>query len=257
MEKSDMEKNAPAEGQDKKKGGKNKNRGTHVKAKLLDTFYGHPMKDMKLIVVTGTAGKVEVAHFVHEILQAAGQPVAIMATENGFRLGTLHKFLSKSWKAGSNYVVVTAPAEALNADIFYGLPVHIAALTNYLDASMASSPAEDYAAAGKTLFQMDPGFVILNRDDKNYEKFSDFAGTKGTLTYGSDRFSNIQIVSSQLYKKGVEATLAIGTTRFTVASFLTGEPIVSYMAAAAAIADALHVTTEKISEGIANYQPEA
>lgn len=230
-----------------------KNRTTRMRAKFLDTFYGHPLKDMKLIAITGTAGKVEVAHFVHEILRAAGQPVAIMASESNIKVSALHKFLSKAWKAGANYVVVTAPAEALSSDVFYGLPVHVAAITNYMDASIAETPVKEYVGAAKTLFDMEPDYVVLNRDDRNYSELSTFAGQKGTLTYGCDKFSNIQIEHAQLYKKGVEAELAIGTTRFTVASFLTGEPIVSYMAAATAIADALHVTPEKISEGIANY----
>lgn len=234
---------------------KTANRTTRIKAKILDTYYGHPMKDMKLIAVTGTAGKVEVAHFVHEILRAAGQPVAIMASEANIKVTALHKFLSKAWKAGANYVIVTAPAEALDGDVFYGLPVHVAALTNYVDASIAMGPVEDYVKASKTLFKMNPDFVVLNRDDKYYNELSTFAGQKGTLTYGHDRFSNIQIESSKLYKKGVEAELAIGTTRFTVASFLPGEPTVEYMAAAAAVADALHVTPEKIAEGIANFEP--
>ena len=256
MEKSELINQAPEKDSPKnsKRGQRaSKNRGTRLRAKLLDTYYGHPLKDMKLVAITGTTGKVEVAHFVHEILRAAGQPVAIMASESNIKVSTLHKFLSKAWKAGANYVVVTAPAEALSSDVFYGLPVHIAAITNYMDASMVEKPVSDYVEAGKTLFNMEPDYVILNRDDKYYPELSAFAGQKGTLTYGQDRFSNIQIESSQLYKKGVEAELAIGTTHFTVASFLTGEPGVSYMAAATAIADALHVTPEKISEGIANY----
>ena len=54
---------------------KKSNKGTKIKAKLLNTYYGHPLKDMKLICITGTAGKVEVAHYVYEILKAAGHPV--------------------------------------------------------------------------------------------------------------------------------------------------------------------------------------
>ncbi|MBR3366131.1 hypothetical protein IKG48_03380 [Candidatus Saccharibacteria bacterium] len=267
MEKSDLEvkdmneqENTPVdsledtnEKKEKKAKKSGKNRATKFRAKLLDTYYGHPLKDMKLVAITGTTGKVETAHFVHEILRAAGQPVAIMASESNIKVSALHRFLSKAWKAGANYVVVTAPAEALASDVFYNLPVHIAAITNYMDASIAEIPAEDYVEAGKTLFNMDPDYVVLNRDDKHYPELQVFAGQKGTLTYGRDKFSNIQIEESTLYKKGVEAELAIGTTKFTVASFLTGEPIVSYMAAATAIADALHITPEKISEGIANY----
>lgn len=255
MEKSNTPKNDQTETVKKaqktvKKGGK----GAKIKAKLLNTYYGHPLKDMKLICVTGTAGKVEVAHFVYEILKAAGHPVELLASESAIKMTTLHKFLSQSWKSGANYVVVTAPAESLEKDVFYDLPVHVAALTNFVPSSLDAPSADEYVASEKILFRMDPEFVILNRDDAHYNEFDTFAGTDGTLTYGQDRFSNIQILSSKLYKRGTEANLAIGTTRFTVASFLTGEPVVSYMAAAAAIADALHITPEKITEGIANYE---
>jgi UDP-N-acetylmuramyl tripeptide synthase len=227
-----------------------------LKAKLLGTYYGHPIKDMKLICITGTTGKTEVANFVHEILKAAGQPVSIMASDSEIKVGALHKFLSTAWKAGSNYVVVTAPAKSLEKEVFYDLPVHIAALTNFVPASLSDPTANEYASAETALFNMNPAYVVLNRDDSHYQDFTEFAGREGTLTYGSDRFSNIQIIRSKLYKMGCEAELAIGNTNFTVASFLTGEPVVSYMAAAAAIADALHITPAKIEEGIANYDPD-
>lgn len=227
-----------------------------LKAKLLSTYYGHPIKDMKLICITGTAGTVEVANYVHEILKAAGQPVAILASESPFKVGALHKFLSTAWKAGANYVVVTAPAKSLEKDVFIGLPVHIAALTNFVPASLDAPSAKEYTSGEETLFNMEPDFVILNRDDANYQDFTHFAGREGTITYGSDRFSNIQISNSKLYRKGTEAELMIGSSNFTVATFLTGEPYVSYMAAATAIGDALHITPEKIAEGIGNYDPD-
>ena len=227
-----------------------------LKAKLLGTYYGHPIKDMKLICITGTTGKTEVANFVHEILKSAGHPVSIMASDSEIKIGALHKFLSTAWKAGSNYVIVTAPAKSLEKDVFYDLPVYIAALTNFVPSGLEDPSASDYASAESALFNMNPDYVILNRDDSHYQDFTSFAGREATLTYGSDRFSNIQIVKSKLYKMGTEAELAIGNTNFTVASFLTGEPTVSYMAAATAIADALHITPEKIVEGIGNYDPD-
>ena len=227
-----------------------------LKAKLLGTYYGHPIKDMKLICITGTTGKTEVANYVHEILKAAGQPVSIMASDQEIKIGALHKFLSTAWKAGSNYVVVTAPAKSLEKEVFYDLPVHIAALTNFVPSGLDDPTAGEYASAETALFNMNPAYVVLNRDDSHYQDFTEFAGREGTLTYGSDRFSNIQIVRSKLYKMGAEAELAIGNTNFTVATFLTGEPVISYMAAAAAIADALHITPAKIEEGIANYDPD-
>ena len=92
--------------------GKNKNGGLKskrqkLKAKMLKSYYGNPMRDMKLIAITGTTGKVEVAHYVHEILRSTGEQVAVLASEAPFKMGVLHKFLSDAWKAGANYVIVT------------------------------------------------------------------------------------------------------------------------------------------------------
>ena len=227
-----------------------------IKAKLLGTYYGHPIKDMKLICITGTTGKVAVAHFVHEIMREAGQRVAVLASDSTIKVGTLHKFFSDAWKAGANYVIVTAPADSLDKDVFYGLPVHLAAMTDFLSAGLDSPSAAEYAMSSTTLFKMDPEIVVLNTDDGNYNEFRNFAGTQATVTYGHDHSAAVDIEDSKLYKKGAEAHLNISGTRFTTATFLTGEPAVSYMAAAAAIATALHIAPDPIIDGIAAYDPD-
>ena len=216
-----------------------------IKAKLLNTYYGNPAKDMKLICITGATGKIEVANFVHEILKAAGQPVAILASEDEIKVGGLHKFLSTAWKAGSNYCVITASSTSLEKEAFFGLPIYVAAITN--SANLANE---------SILFKMNPNYVVLNHDDQNYDDFSKFAGRDATVSYGSDRSSNIEIISSKTYKYGTEAKLTIGSTNFAVGSFLTSKDTASYMAAATAIADSLHITPEKIAEGISNYDPD-
>ena len=228
-----------------------------LKAKLLGSYYGHPIKDMKLIVITGTSGKCTVAHFLHEIMREAGQRVAVLASDETIKVGTLHKFFSDAWKAGANYVIVTAPEESIEKDVFYGLPIHVAAMTDYLDHSLATGTAAEYEADPSTPFDMEPEIVVLNTDDANYQHFKDFAGTLATVTYGSDYSDLIRIENFQLYKHGVEAQLDVSGAKFTVASFLTGEPVVSYMAAAAAIATALHIAPDPIIDGIASYDPEA
>ena len=231
-----------------------KKKGHKFKAKLLDTYYGHPIKDMKLICITGTTGKTTVAHFVHQILESAKQQVAVLASDQEIKVSTLHKFFSDAWKAGAEYVVVTAPATSLEKDVFYGLPIHLAALTDYAPASLDAP--KDFKSAESTLFDMSPEIVVLNRDDAYYHDFHNFAGTKATVVYGSDYSSDVQIESSKLYKKGSEVHLNLSGNRFTVASFLTGKPIIHYMAAATAIATALKLTPENIIDGIANYEPE-
>ena len=233
-----------------------KTKTQRARAKFLSSYYGNPIRDMKLICITGTSGKSIVAHFVHEILRAAGQHVAILASDAPIKTSVLHKFFAEAWKAGSNYCVVTAPAESLKNNVFYNLPIHVAALTDFVPAGLNSPSAPEYAEAESTLFKMNPEIVVLNEDDANYLEFSKFTGRDQTLTYGTPRSANIRIETAKLYKKGTEAHLALGSNRFVCASFLTGETIIPYMACASAIAISLHISTDVISEGIANYNPE-
>lgn len=237
-----------------KKGGF-KARSQKMKARMLKSYYGNPLKDMKLIAITGTTGKVVVAHYVHEILKATGEQVAVLASDQPFKVGILHKFLSDAWKAGANYVIVTVPAEGLRDNTFYGLPVHIAAMTNFVTAGLSDMEPEEYLESEKTLFKMKPEYVISNLDDINYDTFSSFKGSKGTLTYGQSN-ADVKILNSKLYTKGTEATLSIKSEIITVATFIPGETSVSYMACAAAIAQAMNISSDKIIDGIAEYEPE-
>ena len=226
-----------------------------IKAKALKSYYGNPMKDMKLIAITGTTGKTIVAHFVHEILRTANEQVAVLASDQPFKISMLHKFLSDAWKAGANYVVVTVPAEGLRDNVFYGLPVEIAAMTNFVTAGLKDMEPKEYLDNEKTLFDMKPEIVVLNHDDINYDTFSEFKGKNKTITYGQSS-TDIKILNSKLYNGGTEATLSIKTDIVNVATFVPGETAVSYMACATAVANALGINNEKIVDGIAEYLPE-
>lgn len=225
-----------------------------VKAKLLKSYYGNPAKDMKLIAITGTTGKVTVAHYVHEILRASGEQVAVLASDQPFKMSMLHKFLSDAWKAGANYVIVTVPAEGLRDNIFYGLPVNVAAMTNFVTAGLHDMEPEEYLESEKTLFDMKPEIVVLNGDDLNYDTFADFKGSKETIIFGQSG-ADVKILNSKLYPKGTEATLSIKSEVISVATFIAGETAVSYMACAAAVASGLGISTDNIIDGIAEYNP--
>ena len=238
----------------KKKGGL-KEKSQRFKAKVLRSYYGNPLKDMKLVAITGTTGKTIVAHYVHEILRASGEQVAVLASEQPFKMGMLHKFLSDAWKAGANVVVVTVPAESLKDNIFYGLSVNVAAMTNFITAGLDDMTPEEYLENEKTLFDMKPQVVVLNKDDLHYDTFSNLKGEKASYCYGMSG-ADVKILNSKLYPKGTEATLSINAEILTVATFLTGETVVPYMACAAAIATSLGVDKERIADGIAEYNPE-
>ena len=167
----------------------------------------------------------------------------------------LHKFLSDAWKAGANVVVVTVPAEGLKNNVFFGLPVTVAAMTNFVNAGLDAMTPEEYIENEKTLFNMKPQIVVLNKDDVHYDAFSNFKGSKETISYGLSG-ADVKILNSKLYPKGTEATLSIKAEIVTVATFLTGETVVPYMACAVAIANGLGIPIENIIDGIAEYDPE-
>lgn len=235
-------------------GGKKRFRLERAKVKLLASYYGHPARDLKLICVTGSTGKSTVAHYIHEILRAASQPAAILASDREIRATVLHKFLNDAWKAKVTYAVITAPAAALSAETFYGLPVYAAAMTDFVPSGLTDADLNSYLEAKEILFRMDPEVVVLNRDDAHYPDFAQFRGKTETLTYGASSDSDVKIEGSKLYRRGTEANLSFGGREWTVASFLTGEPTVSYMACAAAVATALNIAPAAIAEGIANYE---
>ena len=218
-----------------KKGGL-KAKTQRIRAQLLNTYYGKPIEDMKLIAITGSTGKT-----------------VVFASDQPFKASVLHKFLNDAWKAGANYVVVTTPTETLKNNVFYGLPVYIAAMTNFVTSSLKDMTPEEYLEDEKTLFDMNPENVVLNYDDLNYDTFKDFKGKKRTATYGHAS-SDVKILSSKLYKKGTEATISTRGEIRTFATFVPGETAVSYMACAVAISELLDIKTDIIAEGIANYE---
>lgn len=239
----------------KKKNGGLKRKAQKLKAKVLKSYYGNPAKDMKLIAITGTTGKVLVAHYVHEILKAAGEQVAVLASDQPFKMSMLHKFLSDAWKAGANYVIVTVPAEGLRDGVFDGLPVAVAAMTNFITAGLNDMSPEEYLNTEKTLFKMTPEIIVLNSDDLNYDTFCKFNGKDKTVTFGQTS-ADVKILNSKLYNKGTEATISISSEILTVATFVPGETAVSFMACAVAITNALGISHDSIVEGIAEYLPD-
>lgn len=241
--------------QNQNKNGGAKAGAQKMKARLLKSYYGNPAKDMKLVAITGTTGKTIVAHYVHEILKASGEQVAVLASDQPFKVGMLHKFLNDAWKAGANVVIVTVPAEGLRDNVFYGLPITVAAMTNFVTTSLKDMTAEEYLEDEKTLFDMKPEITVLNRDDLNYDTFAGFRGTRETLTYGQTGLTT-KILNSKLYPKGTEATLALKSEIVSVATFIPGETAVSYMTCAATIAMGLGIDKDYIIEGIAEYDPE-
>ncbi len=216
-----------------------------VKAKFFKTYYSNPAKDLKIIAITGTNGRDVTAHYMQEIIRERDKRVGIVIDPKS--TSDLYKQLFKIWKTGSDYAVVATTSAALANHLFYGMPIHIAILTDALEDTDAKA----------ILFNTKPDYSILNRDDANYRMFAEYPTKTAAFSYGSDRDSDLRVRPGRLYKMGSEASLTYNSERFDVATYVTDPNAAYYMAAAATAAFALGFNSDNIVDGIANYEPKA
>ncbi|MFV0484992.1 MAG: Mur ligase family protein [Candidatus Saccharimonadales bacterium] len=227
-----------------------------VKAKFAAAYYGNPSKDMKVIAVTGANGKATVARFVQEILKATDPKAGLIeGTERALTPASLQKQMSKSWRAGANHVVVAVSTEDLRNQAFDGVPLHMVVMADSLGAEGAQETGGDYDLVKSGLFEGQPEYAVLNYDDPYFEYVEKYPTKKGAVSYGNDKNADTWVSRTKLYKKGAEATLTQNNSGFDVATYMTGEEAVPYMAAAATAGLLLGADIDAIVDGIASYEP--
>ena len=223
-----------------------------AKAKFFKTYYSNPAKDLKIVAITGTNGRDITAHFVQEIIKQRDDRVGLIIDPKS--TSDLYKRLFKIWKSGTDYAVVSVDSAALANHLFYGMPIHVAVITDDINESPAYGAESENAKA--ILFNTQPDFSILNRDDANYRVFVEYPSKTATLSYGNDRSSDLKVTPGKIYKHGAEAALFYNGERFEVATYITNPNVSYYMAAAATTAFALGFQSDHIVEGIASYEPD-
>lgn len=227
-----------------------------AKAKFFSTYYSNPAKDLKIIVVTGDLGRDIVAHYLQEIIKHKDPKVGLIIDPQ--TTSQLYKELYQVWRTGTDYAVVTAQAYAIARHLFYGMPIYAAVLTDSQpEQSSVMTPEISAADAKAILFNKEPVFSILNREDPNYETFAQFPAKTATLTYGRDRDADLRINRSKVYKVGTEANITFKNESYDVATYVTSEIAVNFMAAAALTASAMDFSQDFIVDGISNYEPKA
>ena len=225
-----------------------------AKAKFFATYYSDPAKDIKIIAVTGDNGRDVTAHYLHNILLTRDEKTGLIIDPKS--TSDLYKQLYKIWRTGADHAVISVDSTGLANHLFYGLPIFVAIMTNTSEprtvASVITVPGHEAQAI---LFNTQPSFSVLNRDDPNYDLFAQYPAKTAVLTYGHDSLCDLTINRSKLYKQGTEANITYSGTKFDIATYVTGEQAVHYMAAATLAALALDFPKESIVDGIADYEP--
>ncbi len=229
-----------------------------AKAKLLATYYSNPAKDLKIIAITGDKGRDIVAHYLQEIIKTRDQKVGLIIDPQS--TSDLYKQLYQIWRSGTDYAVIATQAHAIANHLFYGMPIYAAILTDSQEQGTASSVMNtdiNTDDAKAILFNKEPVYSILNREDPKYELFAKFPAKTATLTYGRSRDADMRINRSKVYKVGTETNVTYRGESYDMATYVTDEEAVNYMAAAALAASTMDFNSDFIVDGISNYEPKA
>lgn len=241
------------------------------RVKAVSARYGYPAKGLRVIAVTGTNGKTTTINYINAILKAAGHKTAMFSTalieiDGKSQLNDLNatvgstarmqQFFREAKKAKVEYVVLEITSHALHQHKLDGVPIEAAIMTNLTQDHLDyHHTMEEYAAAKGLLFDKEPRYIVLNRDDEWFEFFDQFEAGEQKMTYGEHEEAEAHIERIKLYKKGSEADVVFDhQTKVELATHLPGKFNISNMTAAATIAYLLGVKVDDIVSGVADLE---
>ena len=227
-------------------------------AAMSANLYGNPAKALKIIGVTGTAGKTSVCCHIRNIISAWGCGCGMIGTvENAREMGVtgglttplppeLHRMLYGFVAAGLRYAVIEASSQAIEQGRLFGIDFEVGVFTNlgrdHLD---YHGDMESYFEAKAALFAKCRAAAV-NTDDEYGRRLAgrlgEFSGF--SLNGGDITAKNIQFVDGytdfELALSGRLYPVRVGAGRYSVYNAL----------AAAAAARAIGVPPITIAEGL-------
>lgn len=242
-----------------------------AEAVAANVRYGFPSRPMQVIMVTGTNGKTTTATFLGSILRKAGKKTGVLTTAhfeiNGQRFDndqnatvlhpmTLQSKLAEMRKHGVDTLVLEVTSHAIEQHRIWGIPVHVAIMTNLTQDHLDyHGTMENYAAAKARLFQRRPKFIVLNHDDEWFNYYDQFPPGEQSITYGTHMDADVQLQGAKLHREGTQAHLSIDhQTEMELVLRLPGKFNVYNAMAATAAAYLMHIKTEVIQDGIEAVQ---
>ena len=130
-------------------------------------FFTHPARDMTMVGVTGTNGKTTSTYLLKAILEARGEKVGLIGTNQNM-IGQevlpterttpesfeLQKLFARMRDAGCTHVVMEVSSHALFLDRVYGVPYKVGVFTNLTQDHLDfHKTMEDYCDAKAILFR--------------------------------------------------------------------------------------------------------
>lgn len=237
---------------------------------LFNLVYGFPARGFKVIGITGTNGKTTTAFLVHKMLHEAGFNVGLMSTV-GYGVGDdiksppdhytnvptplMMKRLKELKNQGADWLVMEVTSMALAQNRVWGVPFHLAAMTNISQDHLDyHGTMDDYIKAKVKLFRLTNDNKkglrtgVVNADDATAERF--VAAIKTPLAYGLKN-GDLRAKDIELSAMGGSFQASAGDEKYIINSHLPGKFNVYNALAAVAIGRVLGLSRLEIERGIA------
>ncbi|HEY4963457.1 MAG TPA: UDP-N-acetylmuramoyl-L-alanyl-D-glutamate--2,6-diaminopimelate ligase [Candidatus Saccharimonadales bacterium] len=249
--------------------------GHWVEAIVENIAFGFPSRNLKVIGVTGTAGKTTTSTLLTHMLRESGLSVAMMSTisidygdgkgpqANSTRMTSLGslKLIQAVKKINANkveWLVLETTSQALSQHRVWGVPYSIVGFTNLgHDNFHYHGTFERYRKAKVMLFKQanrnrkGKRIGLVNIDDPNYRYFS--REIAHPITYGV-KDGDLKATDIELLATGSNFKAKIDGDVYVIKSNLPGEFNVYNTLAAIGIARAVGLTKGQIEQGIASLK---
>ena len=229
-------------------------------------YFDHPTAALKLIAITGTAGKTTTSFVLDSILKSAGMTPGLFgtvvyrtprtevhATNTTPESYEMQRFFAELRDAGGNAGVLEASSHALSMDRLWGCHFDVAVFTNLTSDHLDyHKNVDDYFAAKRQLFEGTgagaPGTAVLNSDDARSSQLQGLA--RRTLTFGLGEGAEVTTKKFALAFSGLQFTAETPDGKIDVRSTLVGRINVYNILAAIAAAQAMGISRGAIEKGI-------
>ena len=220
-------------------------------------FFGHPARDMTMVGITGTNGKTTSTYLLKAILEARGETVGLIGTNQNMigqeALPTerttpesfeLQKLFARMRDAGCTYVVMEVSSHALTLDRVYGVHYAAGVFTNLTQDHLDfHQTMEAYCDAKAILFQNCAAGVV-NAADPWTPRLTEHASCK-LFTYASAGEADLQCEGVVLAADHVAFTAVRGEERVPVRVNIPGHFMVDNALGVLAAALALGIPLEE------------
>ncbi|HEX7368045.1 MAG TPA: UDP-N-acetylmuramoyl-L-alanyl-D-glutamate--2,6-diaminopimelate ligase [Candidatus Saccharimonadales bacterium] len=235
--------------------------------------FGFPARGLKVIGVTGTAGKTTTCTLITHLLRESGFKVAMMTTisidygdgrgpqHNTSRMTSLGSLpllraIKKIRGNGVEWLVLETTSHALAQHRVWGVPYSIVGYTNLSHDNVDyHGTFENYRRAKLRLFEQcnrnrrGQRVGVVNADDANGHYFAE--AIAHPVMYGVKK-GDLRASDVQLGPGGSTFTARLGSEVYRVTSHLPGEFNVYNTLAAIGVARAAGLTREQIEHGVAS-----